>query len=57
LKADSGPPDLSVAELGPVGEITECRHGGATLVAGAGALLVVTVLGILAMVVRRTRAG
>jgi hypothetical protein len=57
LKADSGPSDLAVAGLGPVGEITERRHGGAMLVAGAGALLVVTALGALAMVVRRTRAG
>jgi hypothetical protein len=57
LRADGGPPDLAVAGLGPVGEITERRHGGATLVAGAGALLVATALGALAMVVRRRRAG
>jgi hypothetical protein len=57
LRAGGGPPDLAVAGLGPVGEITERRHGGATLVAGAGALLVATALGALAMVVRRRRAG
>jgi hypothetical protein len=57
LRADGGPQDLAVAGLGPVGEITERRHGGATLVAGAGALLVATALGALAMVVRRRRAG
>lgn len=56
LRADGGPPDLAVAGLGPVGEITERRHGGATLVAGAGMLLVAMALGALAMVVRRTRA-
>jgi hypothetical protein len=57
LRAGGGPPDLAVAGLGPVGEITERRHGGTTLVAGAGALLVATALGALAMVVRRRRAG
>jgi len=57
LRADGGPPDLAVAGLGPIGEITERRHGGATLVAGAGAFLVATALGALAMVVRRRRAG
>src|SRR5215218_8736256 len=33
LRADGGLPDLAVAGLGPVGKITERRHGGATLVA------------------------
>jgi hypothetical protein len=55
-KSDS-PPDLAVAGLGPVNVNTESRHEGATLVAGAGSLLVATALGVLAMIVRRRRSG
>jgi hypothetical protein len=43
--------------LGPVDVNTESRHGGATLVAVAVSLLVATALGVLAMIVRRRRAG
>jgi hypothetical protein len=56
-KSGGGPPYLAIAGLGPVGVNTESRHGGATLVAGAGSLLVATALGVLAMIVRRRRAG
>jgi hypothetical protein len=52
-KSGGGPPYLAVAGLGPVGVNTESRHGGATLVVGAGSLLVATALGVLAMIVRR----
>jgi hypothetical protein len=56
-KSDGPPPDLAVAGLGPVDVNTESRHGGATLVAVAVSLLVATALGVLAMIVRRRRAG
>jgi hypothetical protein len=56
-KSDGPQPDLAVAGLGPVSVNTESRHGGAMLVAGAGSLLVATALGVLAMIVRRRRAG
>lgn len=56
-RSGGGPPNLAVAGLGPVGENTESRHRGATLVAGAGMLLVATALGVLAMIVCRRRAG
>jgi hypothetical protein len=57
VSKSDGPPDLAVMGLGPVGVNTESRHGGATLVAGAGLLLVATALGVLAMIVRRRRTG
>jgi hypothetical protein len=56
-KSDGPPPDLAIAGLGPVDVNTESRHVGATLVAGAVSLLVATALGVLAMIVRRRRAG
>ena len=57
VSKSDGPPDLAVAGLGPVNVNTESRHGGATLVAGAGSLLVATALGVLAMIVCRRRSG
>jgi hypothetical protein len=57
VSKSDGPPDLAVAGLGPVNVNTESRHGGATLVAGAGSLLVATALGILAMIMCRRRSG
>ena len=44
VSKSDGPPDLAVMGLGPVGVNTESRHGGATLVTGAGLLLVATAL-------------